>query len=306
MFNLKSTKTLGIILTLLTIAVLYLYIGDGGRKEKTFNSEIVNIDTSAVTKIVIKPKLPKGKEVKLVKNNYSWKVELTDNKFASVPKKKVNELFSTLQKIKAKRIVSKNKNKWNEFEVGENSTSVKVFENSKKVLDIILGKFTFQQPRSINSYVRLSDENEVYETEGFLEMTFNKDANSFRNNNILNENYKNWKSLKFNYPKDSFELKKVENKWKINNSVTDSLKTENYLRTLSKLTSSEFVDNFTTGDVKKSVKIQTSDSTFVTINLLQADSVMVINSSTNMESYFDASKNGILDKVFTVPKKLTE
>ena len=58
-------------------------------------------------------------------------------------------------------------------------TRVKVFEGNDNTLDLIVGKFAFKQPRQMNTYVRLNGENEVYETEGFLDMAFNQKPDDF-------------------------------------------------------------------------------------------------------------------------------
>jgi len=169
---------------------------------------------------------------------------------------------------------------------------------STEVLNIIIGKFSYQQPRQMSSFVRLASDTDVYEVNGFLEMTFNKDENSFRNNIILKDNQKNWKSLKFNFPQKQYVLYNENGKWMIDGTNTDSVKTANYLNSLSHLTSSNFVDNFLGSNPNKTLIITKSDSTQLTIKEFASDSTFVINSSINSESYFNGNKNDLINKIF--------
>jgi len=304
MFKQKSNKTLGIVLVILGLLVLYLYVGNGGRKERTFNKNIVSIDTSAVTVMYVYPKSYKGKEIKLFKDNGSWKVQLKNGKTATVPASKMETFFRTLANIKAKRLVAKTKEKWKKYEVGENATRVKLMEGNSEVLNIVLGKFSFSQPREINSYVRLSDNPDVYVVEGFLEGTFNHDVNYFRNNKILSEDYQKIKSVKFEYPKESFTLSRFGKNWTIGNSKADSAETVKYIRSIARLTSNAFVDSVNDFSATKIVTIELDDSTVCRITAAKIDSSWIINSSENPESYFDGAKDDLYKKIFISQKKL--
>jgi len=64
-----------------------------GKGEKSFKTDIVNIDTAKVTAITIYPRANNHQEVKIYKEGKNnWKVNLADNKTASVPKSKVKSL----------------------------------------------------------------------------------------------------------------------------------------------------------------------------------------------------------------------
>ncbi len=298
MLKFNSNKTLGIILTILLLFVLYFYVGEGGRKERTLRKSLVSMDTTQVTEIFLYPKAQKGKEIKLFKNNNKWQILLSNGKSASVPNEKITALLTTLSKIKPNRLVARKKASWNEYQVGENATRVKVMNGSTETLNIIIGKFSFQQPRQMNSFVRLASDTDVYEVDGFLEMTFNKDENFFRNEIILKDNQKNWKSLEFNFSQKQFVLSNENGKWMIDGVNTDSAKTANYLNSLSHLTSLNFVDNFSGSNPNKTLIITKNDSTQLTIKEFVSDSSFVINSSVNSESYFNGNKDNLTNKIF--------
>lgn len=304
MLNLKSNITLSAVLGILVLLLLYTYIGDGGRKERSFKKDLFTIDTSKVSEILIYPKSLNGKEVKIQKKNNEWAMQLENNSIAKVPNIKINNLINLLLKAKPKRLAAKSKDKWNEYKVDEKATRVKLMEGNDEVLNLVLGKFSFQQPRQMNSFVRLFDDVNVYEVEGMLEMAFNQNQNYFRDNKILNENKNNWNSLTFNYPNSSFTLKNNEGVWNIDGVKTDSAKTDKFLQTLSRLNSREFVDGRSYQAPINTLKILRKDSTFATINSYISDTLAVINSSENAQSYFDGSKNKLLSKIFINKKDL--
>jgi hypothetical protein len=244
MFSKISNKNLGLAFAALLILVIIIFVTDGGRNERTFREELVTIDTSTVTEILIYPKSIGHKEVKLYKEEKVWKVNLDNEKTAVVPQSKVSNLFAQLLPIKPKRLAARGQDKWGGFQVDSTGTRVKIVENGKTTLDIILGRFSFKQPRSMSTFVRLAKDADIYEVDGFLEMSFNQDANYFRDGTVINDNFQNWTRISFDYPADSsFQMIKVNEKWMSGNVELDSADTEKYLRQLARLTGTGYIDD---------------------------------------------------------------
>ena len=193
MFNKVSNKTLIIVFgALVIIAAIYMII-ESSHGERSFKTDIVNIDTAKVTAISIYPRATNHKEVKLYKEGKNWKVKLGNNLTANVPENKIQSLLKMLVEVKPTRVAAQDKSKWAEFKVDTAGTNVKIFEGGDNTLDLIVGKFSFQQPRQMNTFVRLNGEDEVYETQGFLDMAFNQKPDYFRNNALVNDDPANWK-----------------------------------------------------------------------------------------------------------------
>jgi hypothetical protein len=308
MFNKVSNKSLLIVFgVLIIIAAIYMII-ESNRGERTFKSDIVNIDTAKVTAISIFPRATNHKEVRLYKEgDKNWKVKLNDNQTATVPENKIKSLLNMLVQVKPERLAAQDKSKWAEFKVDTGGTRVQVFEGKDNTLDLIVGKFAFQQPRQMNTYVRLNGENDVYETQGFLDMAFNQKPDYFRNNEIVNDNDADWKKLTFTYPDNSFELVKNDKNWTVNGTKTDSAKTANYLRTLSHLTGSSFVDNPPESDLQKAEFTLTIESTSkgaITVTAYGDTSGAIVTSTQNEGTYFNAKSGGLLQKIFVSEKHL--
>jgi hypothetical protein len=293
MFRKVNNKILGLIFGALLLVVLFLLFFESGKNERTFREVLVDIDTTAVTEILIYPKSKEHGEVKLFKEGEQWKVTLPDGNNANVTDKKMTELFNQLLAIKPNRLAARDESKWNELQVDSTGSRVKVYEGSKLALDLVIGRFSFKQPRSMNTFVRLYNDKDVYEVEGFLDMTFNQGANVFRDGTIIKSDFANWNQLQFNYPADSsFQLTKQGEKWMVNGSAADSAKAVNYLRRLSNLSNNQFVDTVNIADdipPTYSLNITTSDLQFIEVKGYKDSTSFLIHSSQNPDALFDGS-----------------
>jgi hypothetical protein len=308
MFNKVSNKTLVIIFGVLIIVAAIYIIVESNRGERSFKSNIVNIDTTNVTAISIFPRATNHKEVRIYKTgDKNWKVKLNENQTANVPLNKIRNLLNMLVQVKPTRVAAQKESKWAEFKVDTAGTRVQVFEGKDNTLDLIIGKFSFQKPRQMNTFVRLNGEDEVYETEGFLDMAFNQKPDYFRNNLLLKDNPANWEKLTFTYPDSSFELIKDDNHWTINGIKTDSAKTATYLRTLSHLSSSSFIDNPPDAEMAKAkftLSIESTSLGGIVLSAYGNTPGTIVASTENDGAYFNGDKNNLLSKIFIGKKHL--
>jgi len=127
-------------------------------------------------------------------------------------------------------------------------------------------------------------------------MTFSKDANSFRDGTVIKDEPNSWTKLEFDYPADSsFTLNKMNNKWYIDDIETDSAKTESYLRKLSNLTQTRFVDDdIVQAGQKSTYKLTISNDKleFIELSAFVDSTNYVIVSSENPEANFDGKTLG--------------
>jgi len=293
MFQTINNKILGIIFGVLLLAGLFLFFFDGGKNERTFREVLVDIDTSKVSEILIYPKSQNHKEVKLYKEKEGWRVTLLSGRSAKVLNDRISNLFTQLIAIRPKRLAARDESKWNELQVDSTGSRVKVFEGSKQTLDLVVGRFSFQQPRTMNTFVRLYNDKDVYEVDGFLDMMFNQGANIFRDGTVIKSDHKNWQQLQFVYPADSsFQLVSSNNGWLLNGMPTDSTKTINYLTRLANLSNSNFIDDVKikpTDSPTFSLNITTKDLQFIEIKGFKDSTSFLIHSSQNPEAWFDGS-----------------
>ncbi len=309
MFKNLSSKNLSVVFgILLLLAVIFIYY-DSTHEERTFKKDIVDIDTSKVTAISIYPKATNHKEVKLFKEGKYWKVQLGNNKSYPAEASKVVNLINMLGGIKANSVAAQSESKWNEFRVDTSGTRVKVFEGSDNTLDMTIGKFSYQQQvRSMSSYVRVKGDKNIYEVNGFLDFAFNQKPDYFRNNTLLNVDFTHWKRLTFTYPDTSFQLAKDSSGyWLVNNVKSDSIKTVNFLRTLSHLSGNGFIDNPDQSLLNKStytLSIESSALGEIRLSAFVSPNQFMIHSSQNPDAYFNGNTNDLWKKIFVGRKYL--
>ncbi|MCL5029929.1 MAG: DUF4340 domain-containing protein [Bacteroidetes bacterium] len=302
MVNKLSIKSLGIVFLVLLLVVVAFIIYDSSHGERSFRSSLVSIDTAKVTSISIYPKSLFHKEVRIFKEGNYWKVNLTNGKSAVVPNSKVQDLLSQLLEVKPESVVGQSEKQWKEFNVDTSGTRVKVFEGGKNTLDLIIGKFTYQQPRTMLTYVRVEGDDNIYQTNEFLDFVFNHDANYFRDDAVVKDNYLSWNKLTFTYPADSsFQLVKTNGKWGINGSSVDSAKIANYLSSLSNMEDPNFIDNPDQSIFRKAeytLTIQTPRFGAINVSAFADTSNIVITSSQYPDTYFDGKKADFWKRVF--------
>ena len=293
MFQTVSNKLLAIIFTVLALLGIFLFVFDGGKNERTFREVLVDIDTSKVSEILIYPKSQNHKEVKLYKENDEWRVTLSSGGSAKVTDQRISSLFAQLDAIKPKRLAARDEDKWTELQVDSTGSRVKVYEGSKLTLDLVIGRFSFQQPRTMNTFVRLFNDKDVYEVDGFLDMTFNQGANIFRDGTVIKSDFNNWQQLQFNYPADSsFQIVKGTSGWLLNGIITDSVKTINYLSRLANLSNNNFVDGVKIDPTEQpffSLNITTKDLKFIEVKGYEDSTSFLIHCSENPEAWFDGA-----------------
>ncbi|MCF8261738.1 MAG: DUF4340 domain-containing protein [Melioribacteraceae bacterium] len=308
MLNNVSNKTLGVIFLGLLIIFASLYFFEGDGNERSFKEDLVKIDSTSVSKILVQPKDKTKPELEFTKVENGWKVKLVSGILAPVPYNNIKGIIDQLAEMKSKRLAARSKSRWNEYQVDSSGTRVQVFEGDNKTADLIIGKFNFQQqPRSMTTFVRIANDIDVYEVDGFLDATFNREANTFRDNRITKEGYTRWRKLEYNYSDgQTYTLSKSEEgRWFLDGALTDSASTVSALQKAGNLKGTDFLDDFTPDKeplVKLTVTNDLEDS--YSVFAYQQDSTFVLNSSINETSYFDGSTNDIFSKLFFDRSKL--
>jgi len=315
MFHKLNIKTLVIILVIL--AAVFLIIDMMGDKERSFRSDIIEVDTANITSVEIS--IPKDQvQIILSRTGSSsdWVVMSEGNKYPA-DVSVVKNILTQLNDIKAERVAATNKTKWDQFEVSDSTgTRVVLKEGKKEVADLYVGKFSYAQPPQgmqqnpyqqqrgkMTSFVRLTDEKEVYAVDGFLKMSYQSDVNSYRNKSLVNVGKEDISRLIFQYPDNqNFTVTKNNDQWLIDGQMADSASTVGYLNKIFRLTSSNFIDPSTvkTSDATYTLRIEGNNFTPIDLRAYPSDSTTqyVITSSINPGAEFDGAKSKLFEKVF--------
>ena len=294
------------ILLIVFVLLLAIFLGKrflGGDDSRNFREVLVEVDTAAVTKIVLYTKANDHEAVELIKTSATWDVK-SGNISDEADKGSIGGMLSSLVKITPKRLVAKSGDKWAQYEVNDSlGTQVKVYNGDKLLADVIIGKFNFQQAtRSMSTFVRLGDDKDVYSVDGFLSSTFNQPFNGFRDKTFLETNKTDLASLKFDYPGDSsFVLSKIGEKWQVNETMTaDSASVESFLNGLRSIRQRDFVDGFvSTGkSALYQLTVDGNNMSPIVVQGFQEGEGLVLHSSLNENAFFEEGGLNAFEKLF--------
>ena len=307
-----NNKILGIVLLLL-LGIYGATQMFSGKTESSYKSEIVEIDPATVTLMKIYNKADNMEEVLLKKEGENWTASKGGLTVAA-KEDAISSMLSMLELIKAKRIASKSKDKWKDFEVEEGAGNrLMVYAGDKLLSDLYVGRFQFnqqaQQSRqapSGTSYLRLGGADNVYALDGFLSMSLGQGFNSFRNKSLVKLDKAQISGFSVKAEKGNYSCTKVGNIWQTGEGVKlDSTKVANYINALAAVNGGDFVDDVNKAELTslptQSVTIQTSEKPNpVVLNCYFKEGEAkpyIIHSSEN-DAYFLSDDKGIPVRVF--------
>ena len=301
----KNKTLLFIFLGLLGVFLISQFAFE--RKTRTFKTELIKLDTAAITAIKIYPKSENQEEIVLNKEGSFW-VANKNNVTTKANVDAVNSMLRNLALIKTKRVVAKSPEKWVDYEVEEtNSTRIKVFQGDKLLEDFIVGRFNFnQQTRQGVSYVRLAKGDEIYAVDGFLSMTMGQGFDAYRNKEILTVSSNDLTQIAINTLGNTTILQKLGNNWTQDGNPVDSTSISSYLNGLQNINGSTFVNDFdelqAPNLLYKTVSFEGNNlSTPIIIKAFRDTTrtePYIIQSSLNEDGYFASGDAGIFTQLF--------
>jgi len=312
MFKKSSFKILAIIFVALLGVFLITKLLEN--RERSFRSDIVDIEDYNITKFEYIPDPLTGEKIEAYAEGDGWKVRYK-GKVYNADGGVIENLITGLTVLKPERVAATSKTKWKEYQV-DDSTGLRVtlYDDDKVVADLYIGKFSYlpqqgqnpyqQQQGKMTSYVRLADEKEVYAVDGFLKMSYQDDVNNIRLRFLANTRKEDITRVVFEYPGDgSFTLSCQGDQYLIDGIMADSAATVKYLTALARLGSVDFIDDvsidYNNPDFK--IRIESQNIPPIEINAFAADTVnkFIITSSINQGTFFSGAGNGkLFEKAF--------
>lgn len=220
--------------------------------ESNLKKELLVLDSVLVTEIRLLNPENQNKAIRISREGNRWMVtQDSDNRKYPADASSVKNLLKTLRRMDVERMVSRKKEKWENLKVGENGTEVSVLYGTEEKARIHIGKSGFREGRNGSfgggtyTYVRLHDEPETYQIAGYLEGTFNKSFNDWRDKSFLKISKDSVKKIAFRYPADSsYVLEKKDTVWYVGNKQAGESKVNAYLSRLSDKKLYTFADDF--------------------------------------------------------------
>ena len=290
-----------------------------GKSDRTLTTDIVEIDTSQVSSILLYPRAEQGTELEFKRNGTSWTVSREDLT-AAADARSVMSTLGELMNLKTDQLVARSRESWADYQVDDSLGSrVIIREGNKTTLDLVVGRFQYQPPPqnqynpygqssgSGKTYVRLSGEKEVYSADGFLAMSINQDFNRWRDQRITQLNRAQVSRIIFDYPADSgFVAERNDAGWMVAGIMADSASMAGYLNRISRKTHREYADGFQPGgepDFRVSYEGDNMSPQQVRA-YAQAGDEVILNSSINPDTWFRATREGLFSDLFPGSEEL--
>ncbi len=239
-----NNRTLFIVLIAL-LAVYGLTRLLSNKKETTFQAELIEVDTSAVTSVTIDPK-GEAPSFNLQKEGEQW-IATQGRLSVKADPRAISSLLQNLTAVKARQIVAKSEDKWEEYEVQDSAgTHIQVYTDGEPAGDFIIGRFDFnQQARSATSYIRPSGQKVVYAVDGLQLISLNQGFDSYRNKSLIRmKRDMELTAFEYQYPDTTLVFEKSAEGWKVGEQLLDSMAVENYLNLLRNISGNEPADDF--------------------------------------------------------------
>lgn len=286
-----------------------------GKRTSNFDTELIQVDTSQVSRIIINTKPPASEEIILQREDNGWIVSsgTVNTKATSTA---VQTLLSNIRLIQTKYIAANAEEKWADYEVGQDQgTRVQIYTGETLLEDFISGRFSFdQQAQTGTSYIRLTTGKEVYAVDGFQTLTLGQGFNSYRNK-VLTTAPPNlsFAQVTIQSPDTTLQFTKTPTAWMYGDQILDSIKVENYVEQFKTLRGDTFADDF---DELAASNFKYGSITLESPQLSEAFQIdiyqdtsrinpFVFQSNQNSETWFDSDSTGLFQKIVkTLPEFL--
>ena len=298
MSKINNLVLAGILMALaLTFALTKIF--HSPRLESNVRKDLVVLDTAKVDELRIRV-AGATEWIKLARNGSSWSLEKEQKKYTA-DDAAIKSVLTMLSRVEAQRMISRKKDKWDNFKVGDEATVVSVHENGTQQANLHIGKSGFSQANGGMmggggyTYVRLGDEDEVYVVNGFLESTFGRPFDDWRDKTFLRIPRDLVTKISFSYPADSsFVLEKKDSVWTVAGAPTDQVKVDSFLGQLTYKNLNAFADGFNAASPASVVlQVDGASGTLCTIEAWRVETGWVFRSSRQPNVFFSGTGSSV-------------
>ncbi len=307
MFNKANPKILGIAFAVLLGLVLIVKLGDSQRGERSFKSELIPFSASEINNIRIVP--VNSKAYGLEKENDAWKVVKGDQRYPA-SESQVKRVINQLADLKVNQVVATSSDDWDQYQVSDSlATKVEVKAGGEST-GLRVGKLNFdRRTRSATSYVRETEDENVYGVDGFLKMSFGRGPDAYRKKTIVSlENTDGISRIAFDYPSEdsSFVLERNDNQWMVEGQAVDSASAEEYVDNIQNLNGSNFAELKNPDMSNPTYEATISGQPNIEVAAKKIDGQWIVHSSLLPGSYFSDSQGNLRDKLFVSKDSLLQ
>lgn len=278
-----------------------------GKRTSSFDPHIIVLDTTRIDRIQFVSGGTTKESFDLNPSGDHWEA-IQGNIKVEVPVTAMKPIFSTLASLEAKRIVTKEREKYGEYEIDdEQAGQVIVWEDGKQVADLYIGGFRFDQvARTASTYIRKGGKPEVYLVDGFAGMSLKARFEQFRDKKLVKNTVEDLTSLAWSDPSGRKQvIQKEDSIWYYAGmEAVDSTGFQNYLSSLVNVQGASFSELTSTQGLILTEQLTIYGNNMASPTIISAyqssDQLApyLVHSSANPEAIFTSDSTGIYKRIF--------
>lgn len=307
----NATKSLAIIFVVLLVLTAAVKWSSGPAASEAFRSSLFEVDTAQVNKVTIES--PVNPTLTFQRSNQQWNVSGETQETYPADRNKIIRAINELNGLTINSVATRDPEKFTRYKVDSTGVKISMYDDDDLLNSIFVGAPQRAGQRSLNTHVRLFDEDAVYTVEGFLRRQFPLNLNDWRDKIVWNVDQSNISRVDFLYPADSsFTIEKVGTRAWVSDGDSLSYTTVNtVLSRLDRVNASGFADSLSTdafGTEKYALQIELSGGERRRLRLKEtpADSTVYLGTHPDFPYVFSLSKNTWDDYVLKSRDELLE
>jgi len=245
-------KTLNRLLILaITLLFLFLFLFSYKKINQIIDERKNVYPFKTITQLEIKKIIfeKENKKYEIYKKNNLWFLKEKNTEFKA-DKEKIEKIIEAIKEIKKEEIISKNKNKHQDFGIGKNK--IKVFYQNKEITIYVGSSANFN-----TNYLRINEENEVFLGQNFDEFLNTDDWRDLKINLIEKE--EDVEELTLNYEGKTLFFKKEKNEWKINQKRAKKDRVNFFINEIATLKANDILSYDNLPDINPSIIIEVKE-----------------------------------------------
>src|SRR5688572_12805324 len=194
----QTNRTLFIVLVVLVSGFVLAKVFRSPARESNLDAKLFAIDTATIAELRIQSGSDSS-QLSMKKIDGEWTIQGGEKK-ARVDKSALDNFMRTLVNVKPERIVSRNQEKWDTYQVTDTAAiRFTAFDgDGEELINWRVGK----ESRGV-TYVRPDEESEVFALAGSLRSGIDKNFNEWRDKTFVRIAPQTISKITFSYPADS-------------------------------------------------------------------------------------------------------
>lgn len=283
MFGKLRTKHL--VLLLLALAALWWLSGliSPRAQQRTFRESILKLDTNSVTAFTITPAPYKEfPPIRFQREGENWRMYWgTDS--GMVDDHPVHELLYSWSNMRVVRLAGRLLEVRDRYDLGDSTADRLSISAGDGTHDLLVGRQTAGEPQM--TVVNIPGDENAYAIEGSLgtyaDFTFSEWLPKY----LVTGEPGNWTRLTFNFPADTgYVMERAGDRWRIDGVLTDSSRTDKFLRSLARARGQTVTDPADTLTAVPQFRLVVEDSTRtapIIVIVFASNGKFIVRSSLN-------------------------